>query len=146
MLQSGHGRRDGRTDGRWTDRRRDGVKPIYPPTTSLFGGIMSYWFYHQRYMYCIKSKVNMASFITQINIWYFISCLAKQKCLIHSVIIIEQNQQSVTKGRRYFSSWDFCVHVYTCVNVCFHSDSLPVHFHPYNRNLYSNNPGHCFRL
>ena len=28
---------DGRTDGR-TDRRTDGVKPIYPPTTSLFGG------------------------------------------------------------------------------------------------------------
>ena len=28
---------DGRTDGR-TDRQTDGVKPIYPPTTSLFGG------------------------------------------------------------------------------------------------------------
>ena len=28
---------DGRTDGR-TDRRTDAVKPIYPPTTSLFGG------------------------------------------------------------------------------------------------------------
>ena len=41
MLQSGHGSRDRRTDGR-TDRRTDGqtdgVKPIYPPTTSLFGG------------------------------------------------------------------------------------------------------------
>ena len=35
-LQSGHGMRDGRgTDGR-TDRRTDGVKPIYPPTTSLW--------------------------------------------------------------------------------------------------------------
>ena len=41
MLQSGHGSRDRRTDGRTdrrTDRRTDGVKPIYPPTTSLFGG------------------------------------------------------------------------------------------------------------
>ena len=37
MLQSGHGSRDRRTDGQ-TDRQTDGVKPIYPPTTSLFGG------------------------------------------------------------------------------------------------------------
>ena len=41
MLQSGHGRRDRRTDGRkdgqtdgQTDWQTDGVKPIYPPTTS----------------------------------------------------------------------------------------------------------------
>ena len=33
MLQSGHSSRDRRTDG-----QTDGVKPIYPPTTSLFGG------------------------------------------------------------------------------------------------------------
>ena len=33
VLQSGHGMRDGRTD-----RRMDGVKPIYPPTTLLCGG------------------------------------------------------------------------------------------------------------
>ena len=35
------GRTDGRTDRRMDrrmDRRTDGVKPIYPPTTSLFGG------------------------------------------------------------------------------------------------------------
>ena len=35
MLQSGHGMR-----GRWTDGWTDGVKAIYPPTTSLCGGII----------------------------------------------------------------------------------------------------------
>ena len=36
-LQSGHGMRGRWTDGR-TDGRTDGVKPIYPPTTSLCRG------------------------------------------------------------------------------------------------------------
>ena len=36
VLQRGDGMRDG-----WTDRRTDGVKPIYPPTTTLCGGIIS---------------------------------------------------------------------------------------------------------
>ena len=48
MLQSGHGSRDRRTDGQTdgrTDRRTNGVKPIYPPTTSLFGGYNKFYAY-----------------------------------------------------------------------------------------------------
>ena len=41
-MRDGHGTDAGRTDGR-TDRRMDGVKPIYPPTTSLCRGIMISW-------------------------------------------------------------------------------------------------------
>ena len=37
-------RHAGRTDGR-TDRRTDGVKPIYPPTTSLCGGYNNHLHY-----------------------------------------------------------------------------------------------------
>ena len=42
-LWNGSNRTVGATEGMWdgrTDRRTDGVKPIYPPTTLLFGGII----------------------------------------------------------------------------------------------------------
>ena len=35
----------GQTD-RWTDGRADGVKPVYPPQTSLWGGYNKDSYYH----------------------------------------------------------------------------------------------------
>ena len=71
--QSGHGRRDRQKDGR-TDGQTDGVKPIYPPTTSLFGiseascCFMSKWrpsFLHIRKIYPFNSTPPSATYMHQ---------------------------------------------------------------------------------
>ena len=65
MLQSGHGTRDGRTNG-----QTDGVKPIYPPTTSLFGGYNN-----------LKSRKLWTVFFC--NIWLQVMLQWSVDCLTH---------------------------------------------------------------
>ena len=68
------GRTDGRTD-RQTDRRTDGVKPIYPPTTSLFGGYNNgrvLYFYNLAYRKSIN--VHIIVYIFPLLFWPTYQC------------------------------------------------------------------------
>ena len=109
MLQSVHGMRDRRTDGQ-TDRRTDGVKPIYPPTTTLFGGynnnlyqsglpvmclVAADWFLVMALNYCDQSIAHRRTkyhYVIRVVNWSW----------IHLALTLEITRQSAIKLINHF--------------------------------------------